>query len=503
MNSLEELKTTALTNPESVVTWLETLEGRGVKWKHSANSNQIVFKTDDYYYKAYAFDEVDKFNSLVRHAFAEVYQSYGIDWEIITIQTDKGFLDVERRQPLDVCTEWYDDILLNYSNTLRLVEEKLCFPDILKQVKEQYRYVSKIKLVRHCANKPVDYAVYNNKVILLDDADWFLYMLDEENKPISARNMFVKINLFEEDYTFTHWVVNPQKIMSLSKIYEINDKFFLFKRLDIITKESSLRNDFQKMLVDNIGLLTTNDEDSSIFEELSSIYSPFKKTFYCTNTLDGIDFLTHNKVAIRQSDIKKNKSLWDDVCYEYVNRNLCAIHLYSSLYDKSIEYLYELLNQAKLYSIEPIHGYTHTGLELHIQWNVLSDNALWEENFNYIRQHYPKVKIVVNIVLNEPFLQMLLNGDVDFKTFKGDSGAEILYGTADDTPNEFYPRRETMLEVLAMYENRIDSKTSFRIFKDRTRFDDNVKSCGHHNSDCLPYYNSNKCCICDFNAVKM
>ena len=113
MNDLEQLKNTALTNPESVVTWLETLQGKNVKWKHSANSNQIVFRTNDYYYKAYAFNEVDKFNSLIRHAFAEVYRSYGIDWEIITIQTEKGFLDVERREILDVCKDWYDDILIN------------------------------------------------------------------------------------------------------------------------------------------------------------------------------------------------------------------------------------------------------------------------------------------------------------------------------------------------------------------------------------------------------
>ena len=503
MNTLERLKTTALTNPESVVSWLESLEGRGVKWKHSANSNQIVFKTDDYYYKAYAFDGVDKFTSLVRHAFAEVYQSYGIDWEIITIQTDNGYLDIEKRESLEVCTEWCDDILLNYSNTLRLVEEKLCFPEILKQVKEQYRYVSKIKLVRHCANKPEDYAVYKDKVILLDDADWFLYMLDENNKPISARNMFVKINLFEEDYTFTHWIVNPQKITSLSKICDINDKFFLFKRLDIISKESSLRNDFQKMLLNNINILTTNDEDDSIFENMSSIYSPFKKIFYCINTLEGIDYFTHNKIAIRQSDIKNNKSLWDDICYEYINRNLCNIRLYTSFYDTSIEYLCELLNQAKLYSIEPINGFPHTGLVLYVQWNILKDNDLWEDNFNYIQQHYPNVKITVNVILNEPFLQKILHKEIDFETFKNDCKAEILYGTSDDTPKEFFPHRETMLEVLSLYENIIDSKTFFRIFKDKPRFEETTKDCNHHEADCLPYYDSSKCCICDINAMKM
>lgn len=503
MNSLEKLKTTALTNPESVVTWLETLDGQGVKWKHSANANQIVFKTDDYYYKAYAFDEVDKFNSLIRRAFAEVYQSYGIDWEIVTLQTDKGFLDVERRQPLEVCTEWYDDILLNYSNTLRLVEEKLCFSEILKQIQEHYKYVCKIKLIRHCANKSVDYALYKDKVILLDDADWFLCMLDENNKPISTRNIFIKVRLLDEDYTFTHWVVNPQKIMTLSRINDINDKFFLFKRLDLIIKEASLRGDFQRMLESNIKFLTINDDDASIIENNSLLYSPFKKIFYCTNTLEGIDYTTHNKVAIRYSDIIKNKTLWDDICCEYVNKNLCGIHLYTSFYDSSLDDLCELLNQAEHNFVVPVSGYLHTGITLFVQWNIIKDNSLWDNNLNYIQVRYPNVKVFVCVVMNEPFLQSVFNGDINLETFKDDCGVKIMYGSCDDTPKEFLPKRESLFNLFEKYKDIFDGRVFSRIYSNETKFDDGIKPCGHHESDCLPYYDSSKCCICDINAMKM
>lgn len=501
MNDLERLKNTALTNPESVVTWLETLEGKNVKWKHSANTNQVVFRTDNYYYKAYAFNEVDKFNSLIRHAFAEVYRSYGIDWEIITVQTEKGFLDIERREILEVCKDWYDDILTNYASTLNLVEEKLCFSNIAKQIQEQYKYVYKLKLMRYCVNKPIDYALYKDKVILLDDADWFLYMLDEENKPIPTKNMFVKVNLFDEDYTFTQWFINPQKSMALNKIYEVNDKFFLFKRLDLITREASIRNDFQKMLTNNVNLLTSNNDDSSIIEDLAAIYSPFKKTFYCTNTLENIDYLTHNRVAIRQTDINKDKTLWDDICYEYVNRNLCSISLYTSFYDSSIDELCELLNQAKLYSIEPINGYAHTGITLYVQWNTIKDNVLWEDNFNYIQQHYPKIKIVIMVVLNEPFIQSVLQGNVNLKTFKDDCNAKILYGSCDDTPKEFLPRRKSMLKFFSACEYTVDGETYLRIYRSETQFDDDIKPCGHRNNGCLPYYDSDKCGICDFLAI--
>lgn len=501
MNDLEQLKNTALTNPESVVTWLETLQGKNVKWKHSANSNQIVFRTNDYYYKAYAFNEVDKFNSLIRHAFAEVYRSYGIDWEIITIQTEKGFLDVERREILDVCKDWYDDILINYSDTLCRVEEKLCFNDITKQIQQQYKYVSKIKLMRHCANKPVDYALYKDKIILLDDADWFLYMLDEENKPIPTKNMFIKVNLFDEDYTFTQWFINPQKSMALNKIYEVNDKFFLFKRLDLITREASIRNEFQKMLVDNINLLTSKENTNSIVEYLSEIYSPFKKTFYCTNTLDEINFNIHNKVAIRQADIYKNKSLWDEICNEYVNRNLCSIHLYTSFYETSIYDLCELLNQAKLYSIEPINGYSHTGITLCVQWNIIKDNNIWEDNLRYIQLHYPRVKIIVNVIINEPFLQYISDEDINLKTFKEEYNVKIVYGSYDDTPKEFLPRRKSMLKFFNDCVYKIDGETYFRIYRNETKFENDIKPCGHHTNSCLPYYDSDKCAVCDFEAI--
>ena len=503
MNDLKELKETALTNPESVVSWLESLHGKDVKWKHSANANQIVLKTDNYYYKVYAFNEVDRFNSLIRHAFAEVYRSYGIDWEIITVQTDKGFLDIERREILEVCTEWCNEILINYSKTLALVEEKLGFNDIIKQIREYYKYAYKLKLIRHSVNKPMDYALYKDKIILLDDADWVLYILDEENNPISVMNMFVKVNVFDEDYTFTHYIINPQKTITLDRVYDINDKFFLYKRIDIIHRAASLKNEFQSMLINNVNILSTKDDNSSMIEELSSMYSPFKKMFYCINSIKDIDYLTHNKIAIRQSDITNNKTLWDDICYEYVNRNLCSIHLYTSFYENSIYELCELLNQANLYSVGPITGYSHTGITLCVKWNIIKNNDLWEENFTYIQQHYPKIKIIVYVVLNEPFLQSVFTENfISINTLKDKYGIKIIYGAYDDTPKEFLPKRNSMLKFYGVCEYTIKGgESSLGIYRDEINFDSDIKECGHHKNCCLPYYDSDKCSICDFEAL--
>lgn len=223
--------------------------------------------------------------------------------------------------------------------------------------------------------------------------------------------------------------------------------------------------------------------------------------FYCTNNLEGIDYLTYNKVAIRQFDITKNKMLWDNICYEYVNRNLCGVYLYTSFYENSIYELCELLNQANLYSVGPITGYSHTGITLCVQWNIIKDNDIWNENFNYIKQHYPKVKILVYVILNEPFLQNVFNGTIDINVFKNND-IKILYGTCDDTPKEFLPTRNSMLKFFNMCESFIyGGETSLGIYKDEINFEDDIKECGHHKNSCLSYYDSDRCGICDFEAL--
>lgn len=500
MNSLEKIKDVALSSPESFVNWLETLNGENVKWKHTANVNQLVLRTDDYYYKIYEFSEIDKFNSIIRHAFAEVYQSYGIDWEIVTVKTEKGFLDIERREKLEICKEWSDDILLNYADTLNIVEKKLCFEDITKQIKEKYKYVSKLKLLRRCANKPIDYAVYKNKVILLDDADWIIYMLDYDYNPITTvNNMFVKVKIFDEYYTFTRCERNPQKSVTIDKVYELSDKFFLFKNIDIMREASILSRDFQNMLSDNIRILSSRDDKTSCLEEKFSICSPFKKTFYCTNKMEDIDFLVYNKLAIRHSDIINDRTLWDVACNEYVNQNFCGIYLYSSFYD-SIEDLCELLNEAKLCKIEPINGYRDTtGLFLCVQWNIIKDNDSWEENFYYIKQHYPDIKILVNVILNEPFIQCVIKKDINITTFMHKYDALIQYGSVDDTPKESLPKRKSMLDFLNRY--RYDQELYLKIFKYENGFEREINSCGHNKNNYLPYYDSEKCCICDWKII--
>ena len=396
--TFEDISKAILKTPDSAIKWLETLCGENVKWKHTANANQMVVRTDNYYYKVYAYNEVDKFNSLIRHAFAQVYQSYGIKWDIITVKTESGYIDVERREKLETCKEWSDDILINYSDTLDLVEEKLNFEGIKNEIKKQYKFINKLKLVRQCVNRPKDYAIYDNKIILLDDADWHLVMLDFYNRPIGMSNIFVKVKVFDEYYTFTSLIINPQRVLTIESVYDFRDKFFLFKDLELIKRNASLRQEFHNMIKDNINLLI-HKETKQYNSERKELCSIFKKTFYCTDNYDGIDFNTYNKIALNINDINNNKSIWDMACYYYTNQDICAIDLYSSLYS-NIDYLCNLLDEAKICAVDPIAGFEkNTGIFIYTQFNILNDNNVLNNNIEYLKKHYPDIKIIINVIL--------------------------------------------------------------------------------------------------------
>lgn len=158
-----------------------------VKWKDY--ENQIVVRTDNYFYKMYVTDKDSGiFQAIIREKLGEIYKGYGIIWNLFTVQSIDKVYTVEQRQKLDVCKDInYQQLLLNWGNTLRNLEHLLGFELLLKQIQEFYPEVKYIKLVRDCINKYDDFAIYNDKVILLDDADFFLCLLDDKLNVLSYK----------------------------------------------------------------------------------------------------------------------------------------------------------------------------------------------------------------------------------------------------------------------------------------------------------------------------
>lgn len=159
-----------------------------VKWKNYAN--QVVVQSPNYFYKMYQTDiQNGEFICDIRNALAEIYrEDFGIVWDIITIKDKDCYYQIEQREKLPLCTPElipFEDLLIDWSYTLQKLEKKLDLPKVSLQLREQCENVKQVKLIRDCVNKYIDYGYKNGHVILLDDADWFLAPIDNDNNWIS------------------------------------------------------------------------------------------------------------------------------------------------------------------------------------------------------------------------------------------------------------------------------------------------------------------------------
>lgn len=157
-----------------------------VKWK--SYSHQVVVESGQHFYKIY---EVTKntpmmFDHIVRVAVAQVMQEIGVDWKLATFDRGCDVFDFEQREKLQVTTTQdgeFEDILVSMSNIYSRVQEILGFDSILKQLQRlpEFEHVKALQLTRSSVNKFDDYAIFDDQVILLDDADFYITLLDESS----------------------------------------------------------------------------------------------------------------------------------------------------------------------------------------------------------------------------------------------------------------------------------------------------------------------------------
>lgn len=252
---------------------------------------QVVIETDDYFYKVYEDKEdIGTYRLEIRQKLAKIYQSYGIHWLIYSFKKDGFIYTVEQRQKLEVCDHDIEckKLLLGWKKTLDLLEKELRFESIRNEIVdncEQFSNVNKVKLIRDCINKPEDYAYGpNNEIILLDDADWFITLVDEFGNRINSRS-------FQLDVTTTAGTLT----LALS-VKELTDRFiyqdlssadyFLFK---YTSKEKNfmhkLVNYHDKMLEDNTKLFCGIDLTEDHFKYQSEYIQDFKLKYDNTKLL--------------------------------------------------------------------------------------------------------------------------------------------------------------------------------------------------------------------------
>lgn len=255
-------------NANSLLQYISELDSSDVnlwkKWK-SVN-NQLVVKTQDYYYKIYVNKKSNSgiFLADIRNKLATIYrEKFQIHWNIKTISSEDLIIQIEQRQPLEVCNEEniksFDNLFSQWRLTLLELEERLELPRISLQLKDEIPDLYKLKLVRECINSYEDYALTpNGDVVLLDDTDWFLALTDIKG------NWFCKeafsIEVLTQQYTYLFMPLCKDSFNNLGSFNTLCDKWILqVAKKEDNEKESSnikyLMDMKQRMLTDNIKFL--------------------------------------------------------------------------------------------------------------------------------------------------------------------------------------------------------------------------------------------------------
>lgn len=237
------------------------------KWKEY--DSQVVIRSDNYFYKIYQTSYTTQFFCAIREAIAKIYRErFGILWNTQTIydKENASIYQIEQREKLEVCTPEnisYEELFLDWSNTLELVEKELGLKEIELQLREYFPQMQRLKIVRDCVNKFEDYAMKNGKVVLLDDSDFFLAMVDKEGNWINPIQNVITVTYRGDDILFAPFDFFTSKIEddALSFLGNKSYEWMLFyhsgKIGDTQKFISNLKSLRHSMLEQNIKMMVT------------------------------------------------------------------------------------------------------------------------------------------------------------------------------------------------------------------------------------------------------
>lgn len=239
------------------------------KWKNSAN--QIVIETPNYFFKLYNGSGLDaEYLCHVREKLGEIYRTeYNLNWDVKTIYKDNKLYQIERREKLQVCNPSIismDDLYIKYGELLNKLEQKLLFPKITKQiypkVKEFGKELYQIKLIRDCMPAYEDYAITNDgNIILLDDSDWFIYLVDKNGNILYIPNTYFEV-VSSFDYNSILCPCNLDKMIKEGEdignaVVEISKWTITKHKSEMLDLQSDLINKYEETICDTVKILTT------------------------------------------------------------------------------------------------------------------------------------------------------------------------------------------------------------------------------------------------------
>ena len=398
-----------------------------VKWKNY--NNQVVVEAKNYYYKIYeeSKDSVGPFNSIIRSKLAEIYQELGIDWKILIFERDGHIFNFEQRQKLSVIGAHdipFTEILLSFSQLLDELEEMLEFDVILSQLKknECFDVVKKLKLLRFCVNKQEDYAIFDEQVVLLDDADWVVLPVDNQGEVVLLDpNVSVPVETSYGKFLFTSALylkfeggkINP----CVPKFNESTHGWYLLPSSDVNESTTSIVLVHKKQ------------------KEFVNSSNSFVK--------DAIDIRLKN-VSKVETDVPQSE---DCVEIECKLDNEQELDLYFQLQ--------ELTNSQK-------------AIKLIINYDFgQCDAEVWGFHMNNIYVCYPNVERVTRISLSQENCERYVEGGMKFNEFQNRNHTSIEFLKSRDRE----PSKSTLSKFLRElqkrdpqeYENLLNSKLN--VFK--------------------------------------
>ena len=393
-----------------------------VKWK--SYRHQVVVEGENHFYKVY---EVEKGNTLmfdhyVRVALAQVMQEMGINWSLISFERGMSIFDFEQKPKLTVAAPEkisFADILVSISDVYSRVQEILEFDSIQKQLKtfENFKSVKKLQLTRSCVNKHDDYAFIGDQAVLLDDADFYIALVDGDGDVLDVQDQDeIRIETTYGRFRFLKLKRNFNETRENSASPdELERNYHGWVLVPELVAEGSTN-------IDTAGTIVLSNKTTDLVQQNVSEISHQVE----------ISALVHDKP---RADSFLNEDIAN--CDVFIESNLDD-PLESDLYTQ----LEKLADSSKDVCV-------HTFLNMKNHDDAHQDFDVWSSHMRAIDSFYPKVKKLTTVILSNDFCERYLEEDLTMSKFSGKHGTLLEF--CPPTDKNSYPTRTAFRKFLLSF----------------------------------------------------
>ena len=449
-----------------------------VIWKRYFN--QVVVESDDYFYKIYEEELTGpgKFYSQIRRCLAKAYNNLGIYWKVITFERGGSLFDFEQREKLRVATEddsTLDDVLSSFSSVLKEVEEMLEFDSIVSQLKEAcgavFNDLKELKLGRYCRNKFDDFAIFENIAILLDDADFYVALVNSEGEHYDVPpEVEVPIKTSYGDFLFTKKICHSNDGFSEKRTVPKHDVsihgWYLYS-FSATADETRSKQHNSKTKTKGI-----------VKRESSGILSKEVK-----NRIDSVEFIAGMKDEVEQESKSYRIDETDAEIIEVDCQADDKLSLFEFL-DKFEDEFEKSRLKGEMFRHSLVVCTNFDGVS---QTFEEAQFSLWANAMTAISAYYPHVKKLTKIALTEHFCNKVLQGEFCVEKFQQRFRTDIRF---------FFP-----VDQLTFPKRRLFREVALRFAKSSPEFLNRFFCHEEDVRDCKCYSDSEASMVEDFKQI--